>query len=350
MTEPAGRPVEAWQIPAALEGERIDRALALLTGLPRRQVSELIDAAQVVIGRRTVTSHSRRVHAGEQLGAVLPEAAADAGPVADESVEVPVVWSDDQVVVIDKPAGLVVHPGSGNRTGTLVHGLLARFPDLARLAGPAGQGISAGSGPRSGGEVSERDRPGIVHRLDKGTSGLLMVARTVEARQSLVTQLAARSVERRYAALVHGSLSSDEGVVDAPLGRSHRDPTRMAVLAAGREARTRYLVVARFDRPGPATLLECQLESGRTHQVRVHMAAIGHPVFGDDRYRTAPVPVARSPLLPGRSWLHARVLGFDHPTTGERLRFSSPLPGDLAHSIEVFHLVEGSRPPGWARG
>src|SRR5439155_23772111 len=169
--------------------------------------------------------------------------------------------------VVDKPPDLVVHPGAGNAAGTMVAGLLARFPELAG--------------------VGEADRPGVVHRLDKGTSGLLVVARTPAAYESLVGQLSSRSVERRYRTLVWGWPEPTTGLVDAPIGRSRRDPTRMAVAAGGREARTGYETERRYHEPVEAALLECRLETGRTHQIRVHLAAIGHPVVGDARYRGA---------------------------------------------------------------
>jgi 23S rRNA pseudouridine1911/1915/1917 synthase len=236
-------------------------------------------------------------------------------PGADADVAVPVVWSDDQVIVVDKPAGVVVHPGAGNPVGTLVHGLLARFPDLAERAGMP-------------------DRPGIVHRLDKGTSGLLMVARTDEARAALVAQLGRRQVGRQYITLVAGTVDADAGLVDAPLGRAPHDPTRFRVQVGGRPARTRYRVEARYVQPAPTTLVRCQLETGRTHQIRVHLASIGHPVVGDERYGRKDIDGWR-PLPPGRLFLHAAVLSFDHPVTGERLSFSSPLPGDLRRVLEA---------------
>jgi 23S rRNA pseudouridine1911/1915/1917 synthase len=214
------------------------------------------------------------------------------------------VYADDDVIVVDKPQLLVVHPGAGNATGTMVAGLLARFPELHG--------------------VGEPERPGIVHRLDKGTSGLLVVARTAAAYESLVEQLSTRTVERRYLALVWGAPSPATGVVDAPIGRSRRDPTRMAVSATGREARTRYEVQRRFVEPIDASLLECRLETGRTHQIRVHLGAIGHPVVGDPRYRGA-----RASFAVPRMFLHAHALAFDHPRTHERVSFESPLPADL---------------------
>ena len=292
-------------VPAALAGERVDRAVAILTGLARTQVAELVAAGAVRVGGAPVTSRSRRVAEGEELEVDL----ARPGParlVPDPGVVVPVVHADDDVVVVDKPAGMVVHPGAGNASGTLVHGLLALFPDLARSL------------------PGDPTRPGVVHRLDKGTSGLIVVARTEEAYSSLVHQMVARTVKRRYLALVWGARESSEGVVDAPVGRSSRDPTRMAVAAGGRPARTRYTVAGRYTTPAALTLLECSLETGRTHQVRVHLAAIGHPVVGDNRYGKG-----RPELRLGRPFLHAHSLAFDHPGTGAPTSFSSPLPPEL---------------------
>jgi 23S rRNA pseudouridine1911/1915/1917 synthase len=294
------------QIPAALAGERVDRAVALLTGLPRSEVAALVDAGAVHVGGRVVTSRSRKVSENEVLEVDVPAPApADDGPQPDPSVDFPVVHADEHVIVVDKPAGLVVHPGSGNNTGTLVHGLLARFPDLA------------GVGP-------DRNRPGIVHRLDKGTSGLLVVARSAVAYDALVAELKERKVERLYLALVWGDVSAPAGLIDAPIGRASNDPTRMAVSSKGREARTRYEVLTRYTEPAPVTLVECKLETGRTHQIRVHLAAIGHPVVGDVRYRGG-----RAALPVPRPFLHAHRLAFDHPGNGERVTFSSPLAPDL---------------------
>ena len=299
------------RIPAALDGERVDRTVALLTGRPRSEVNDLIDAGSVRVAGRAVRSHSRRMHTGERLEVDLPDAPeVVAGLVADHDVVIPLVHVDDDLIVVDKPAGLVVHPGAGRRDGTLIQGLLSRFPDL----------VAAGSSD------DDADRPGIVHRLDRGTSGLLVVARTAEARRDLSSQLAARTVERRYAAVASGSLESDEGLVDAPIGRHPSDPSRRAVRTGGREARTRYRVVARAP-TGGATLLECKLETGRTHQIRVHLEAIGHPVYGDVRYGAPPLPAGDTSGQ--RPWLHARTLAFDHPRTGERLAYTSPVPEDL---------------------
>ncbi len=298
-------------IPPALSGERVDRAVALLGGLTRAEVAELVRTGRVRLSGAPVATRSRRVTGGEDLEVDLPSPGPPAGVDPDPRIDVQVVHADDDIVVIDKPAGLVVHPGAGHRAGTLVHGLVARFPDLA----------TAGAG--------DPVRPGIVQRLDKGTSGLLVVARTPAAHRSLVAQLGGRggprSVDRRYLALVLGRVEADTGEVEAPVGRSARDPTRMAVSRRGRSARTVYRVERRYQQPLATTLVECRLETGRTHQIRVHMAAIGHPVAGDPRYGRAAAPE----LQLERPFLHAYGLAFDHPRTGERLGFTSPLPPDL---------------------
>jgi len=299
------------QVPESLAGERLDRAVALLCDVPRSEASALVASGAVQLGGAAVTTRARRVTAGQWLDVDVPEAT-EGGLAAlhpDPSVDVPVVAADEAVIVVDKPAGLVVHPGAGNPTATMVQGLLARYPNLAR--------------------VGEPHRPGVVHRLDAGTSGLLVVARTPEAYRSLVDQLAARTVERRYLALVWGVVEADSGLVDAPIGRSATDPTAMAVAAAGRSARTRYTVLERFREPA-VTLVECRLETGRTHQIRVHLAAIGHPVVGDARYRGD-----RAPLPADRPFLHAHRLGFDHPDSGRRCRYESALPPDLEDVREL---------------
>jgi len=292
-------------VPAAVEGERLDRVVALLTGLPRARAAELVAEGKVSLDGRPAGARAARVVAGATLEVDVPDDIEDDGAVGpDPSVDVPVVHEDEAVIVVDKPAGLVVHPGAGHRDGTLVGGLLARFPELAGVGDPV--------------------RPGVVHRLDRGTSGLLVVARTPAAYDDLVAQLAARTVERRYVALVLGVPEPRSGVVDAPIGRSPRDPTRMAVAATGRPARTHYRVESAFEEPVAAARLACRLETGRTHQVRVHLAAIGHPVVGDARYG------GDRPTLPApRPCLHAARLGFRHPSTGERLAFESAVPADL---------------------
>jgi len=301
-------------VPGALAGERLDRALATLLGATRARATALIAAGVVAVDGTVVTKGSTKVAAG--AGITCPDEMPPAAgrPAPDESVAVTVVHEDDAVIVVDKPAGLVVHPGAGNATATLVHGLLAGHPELA--------GVGAA------------DRPGIVHRLDKDTSGLLVVARTAGAYESLVGQLRRRIVTRRYLALVWGRLDPGRGVIDAPIGRSERTPTKMTVTARGRAARTAYEVIASSSRPADVSLVECTLDTGRTHQIRVHLAAIGHPVVGDARYggRRGPAGDLR------RFFLHAAFLAFDQPLTGERVSFTSPLPADLVAVLRRFGL------------
>ena len=298
------------EVPATLSGVRVDRGVAMVADVSRAVAAELVEAGRVLLDGAAVASGRVPLREGSVLTVRLPEAPS-ATPAAEPGVRVAVVFADDDVAVIDKPAGLVVHPGAGHAEGTLVGGLLAEFPDLAEL-------VAAG--------VCAADRPGIVHRLDKGTSGLLAVARTADAYRSLVAQLATRSMERTYLALVEGVVPDDRGEVDAPIGRSVRTPTKMAITPRGRAARTAYRVLERrgIDTGAPTTFLELALQSGRTHQVRVHMAAIGHPVIGDARYGTAD-----KRLGSGRFFLHAARLAFDHPAKGSRAEFASPLPGDL---------------------
>jgi 23S rRNA pseudouridine1911/1915/1917 synthase len=307
-------------VPATLEGERVDRAVALLTGLPRSAVTGLVGDGRVSVDGQRVEVRSRTLGAGQTLRVDIAAPVAD-GPRADAAVAFSVVYEDPDLIVVDKPAGLVVHHGAGHRGGTLVDGLLARYPELAGLA-PSGAG--------------EPDRPGIVHRLDKGTSGLLVVARSPAAFHSLSAQLRSHTAGRHYLALVAGTVEDDAGMVDAPIGRSPRQPTRMAVTRGGRPARTAYTVVRRYAQPLEATLVEATLETGRTHQVRVHLAAIGHPVMGDDRYwGTRPRPTGSGELpARGRLFLHACRLSLDHPVSGERRSWESPLPPDLAAVLE----------------
>jgi len=296
-------------VPSALAGERIDRVVAIMTGLTRAEVASLIDGGVVLVDGKASTKPSKRVVEGNVVEVDVPERTPPEPLAGDPTIPVDVVHADDAVIVVDKQPHLVVHPGAGNRQGTLVNALLARFPDLAELAHADG---------------IDPDRPGIVHRLDAGTSGLLVVARTADAHASLVAQLSARTVGRRYRVVTLGHVEPASGVVDAPIGRSPSDPTRMAVVNGGREARTRYDVVATFTDPIPTCELVCSLETGRTHQIRVHFAAIGHPVAGDERYGGD-----RPALALGRPFLHAEELAFDHPVTGERVRFTSALPADL---------------------
>lgn len=293
------------EIPAALSGERLDRIVSLITDCSRSDAAVLVAAGGASIDGEVHVVGKVRVREGQVVTvdpALLP---VTAPPAADPSVVFTIVHADEHLIVIDKPAGLVVHPGAGHLDGTLVNGLLAHFPEIA--------------------SVGEAHRPGIVHRLDVGTSGLLAVARTQRAYHSLVDALAARDVGRVYRALVWGHLANPVGVVDAPIGRDHRDAMRMAVVVDGKAARTRYRVLREYRTPTEASALECRLETGRTHQIRVHLAAIGHPVVGDGAYGGV-----RTGITPPRPFLHAAALELVHPVSGEALEFSSPLPDDLA--------------------
>ncbi len=294
-------------VPVALDGERLDRVVALLADVSRSRAGMAIDAGVVRVNGTPVALRSRKVRTGEELVVEGLERESTDAPDGDGSVALSVLHEDAEIVVVDKPAGLVVHPGAGNQDGTLVNGLLARYPEMA--------GVGSGA------------RPGIVHRLDLGTSGVLVVARTQRAHESLVAQLAERTVGRRYLALVWGRPQAPTGVVDAPIGRSTRDRTRLAVVGSGRPARTHYELEETRDEP-VTSLLQCQLETGRTHQIRVHLSAIGHPLVGDKIYGGDREGLPDGLAL-DRPFLHAFHLSFEHPSSRARLAFEAPLPVDL---------------------
>jgi 23S rRNA pseudouridine1911/1915/1917 synthase len=300
-------------VPEELAGERVDRAVALLTGWSRADVQTLLAAGDVLVGGEPA-GKSRRLETGDVID--LLRAPAPDEPPGPEPVEIVVRYADDDVIVVAKPAGLVVHPGAGHEHGTLVSGLLEQFPELVG--------------------VGDRFRPGIVHRLDRETSGLLVVARSERAYDALVEQLSNRTVDRCYDALVWGVPAARRGIVDAPIGRSQSRRTRMAVRSEGRPARTAYEVMETWSAPLVARV-ECRLETGRTHQIRVHLAAIGHPVVGDPAYRGV-----RDSVPLRRPFLHARALGFDHPATGERVQFEEPLPADLTAVIAALGVPDPS--------
>jgi 23S rRNA pseudouridine1911/1915/1917 synthase len=301
--------VERLAVEPAAVGRRLDQWLADRLGdLSRSRLRSLIDEGRVSVDGRAARP-SARLRAGQRVVVRVPPPPPER--LAAEPIPLRVVYEDADVLVVDKPAGLVVHPGAGRRTGTLAAALLAHAPEVAGVGGPG--------------------RPGIVHRLDKGTSGLLVVAKTPRAYGDLTAQLAARRVTRRYLALVHGEVAPEEGVVDAPIGRHPRERTRMAVLPAGRGKRavTRFRVLERLR---GFTYLEARLDTGRTHQIRVHLGALGHPLVGDPTYRPRRAPRVEDPRLQalveelGGPALHAAVLGFRHPVTGAALEFVSPLP------------------------
>ena len=296
-------------ITSVLSGQRLDKALTMLAAeqpelaLSRVRLQALLAEEQVTLMGKTIDDASRKVKEGEVYEVTLPPPEA-AQPKA-QKIKLNVVYEDKDLLVIDKPAGLVVHPAPGNRDMTMVNALLAHCgKTLSGIGGVA--------------------RPGIVHRLDKDTSGLIVVAKNDLAHQNLSAQFADRSLSRTYHALVHGSPVLRMGVIDAPIGRHTRDRKKMAVVAKGKHARTRYQVLEVFEN---AALVECQLETGRTHQIRVHLTHIKHPLIGDPTYGRGRAQ-KKAYEFP-RQALHAAAIKFIHPRTGKSMSFTSPLPKDM---------------------
>ena len=285
------------------EGVRLDRTLASLTGLSRAQTRRLIEDGEVVVDGQ-LASKTTTAHAGDIIEYPPP---APAEVFVPEPVPFAVALQLDEVLVIEKPAGVVVHPGAGNKRGTLAHGLAHRFPELA--------------------ELGQDYRWGLVHRLDRDTSGLLLVARTAKMHEHLQRELEKRSVGRTYRALAAGRLAAATGTIEAPIGRDPIRPTRMAIVHEGRPARTHYRRLAEWDE---VSLVEVSLETGRTHQIRVHFASIGHPLVGDATYADTPIVEGN----PGRVWLHAIRLRFSLPD-GEEHTVESPLPDDLQEALKM---------------
>ena len=286
---------------------RLDLLVAARAGISRTAAATLIANGNVTVaGRREKASY--RPEGGESVKVVIP--ASPKRELLGEQIPLKIVFEDESLLVVDKPAGMVVHPAPGNWTGTLVNALVGRSGDLPR---------------------SDDDRAGIVHRLDKETSGLLIVAKTERAHRLLSAAIAARKVSRRYAVMVWGHLRSDTLTIDKPVARDPRDRKRMAIVNTGRDARTDLVRLARFD---SGDFLRAQLHTGRTHQIRVHLASIGHPVVGDDTYgggggrKVAGLP-------PKRHFLHAAWLQFTHPVTGKAMDLRSPLPSELEASLRT---------------
>ncbi len=307
MTEPLPPGRHAFDIAADDASGRLDLLVARHTGLSRTQAATLIATSRVRVDG-AVQRASFRPEAGARVEVDIPEP--QGREVTPEQIPLRIVFEDEELVVVDKPAGMVVHPAPGNWTGTLVNALMGR-----------GQGLAAGGGP---------ERAGLVHRLDKETSGLLVVAKTDRAHRVLSAAIAARRISRRYACLCWGHLDGDRLSVDKPLGRDPNDRTRMAVRAeGGRTARTDFVRLARFQ---SVDLLRAHLHTGRTHQIRVHLASAGHPVVGDDTYGGGGGRKLMS-LPPKRHFLHAAWLVFNHPVSGQQLDLRSPLPEELRRSL-----------------
>jgi 23S rRNA pseudouridine1911/1915/1917 synthase len=294
--------------PADSVGRRLDEVLAGLAGVSRAVVARWVEDGRVLVdGRSRPKSH--RLHGGEALTWDPPPAAPAGPPTPEAGLDLMVRYEDDQLLVVAKPAGLVVHPAPGHPAGTLVNALLGRAGSLSAAGGA--------------------DRPGIVHRLDRDTSGLLVVAKDDATHLALVRELAAHRIERGYLALAQGHLAAEAGTVDAPIGRHPRDRKRMAVVAGGRRAVTHWRVRERLP---AADLVEVRLETGRTHQIRVHLAHLRHPVAGDLTYGADPRLAARLGL--DRPFLHAWRLALDHPADGRRIELVEPLPDDLEAALE----------------
>ncbi len=295
---------------------RLDKFLAdRVPDLSRSALQKLIGSGQVTVDGE-VAKPSHKVRQGEEIVLLLP--AEESAELLPEAIPLDIVYEDQALLVVNKPAGMVVHPAPGHPGGTLVNAVLAHCPELA---------------------ASDDDRPGIVHRLDRDTSGLILVAKSERSRRALQRQFKERQVHKAYLALLDGHLQPAWGRVEAPVGRDPHHRQRMTVLAGGREAATEYHVLEQFahrvgQAAGDYTLIEAQPITGRTHQIRVHFASVGHPVVGDEVYgrrkTTLPVP---------RQFLHARRLGFKHPSTGHRLDLEAPLPEELGAVMELLRAT-----------
>ncbi|MBF1697514.1 MAG: RluA family pseudouridine synthase [Streptococcus cristatus] len=289
------------RIEASVAGQRLDKAVAELTDLSRSLANEQIKDGQILVnGQAKKAKYS--VKEGDVISYELPEP--EVVEYVPEDIPLEIVYQDEDVAVVNKPQGMVVHPSAGHTSGTLVNALMYHIKDLSGINGVL--------------------RPGIVHRIDKDTSGLLMIAKNDQAHVSLADELKDKKSLRKYWAIVHGNLPNDRGVIEAPIGRSEKDRKKQAVTVKGKPALTRFQVLERF---GDYSLVELQLETGRTHQIRVHMAYIGHPVAGDEVYGP------RKTLKGHGQFLHARTLGFTHPRTGEVLEFTAEAPAIFQETL-----------------
>lgn len=290
------------KIDVAAVGLRLDKAVADLTELSRSLANEQIKNGQILVNGQAKKA-KYAVKEGDLISYEVPEL--EEVEYVAEDLPLELVYQDEDVAVVNKPQGMVVHPSAGHTSGTMVNALMYHIKDLSGINGVL--------------------RPGIVHRIDKDTSGLLMIAKNDQAHLALADELKDKKSLRKYWAIVHGNLPNDRGVIEAPIGRSEKDRKKQAVTAKGKPALTRFQVLERF---GDYTLVELQLETGRTHQIRVHMAYIGHPVAGDEVYGP------RKTLKGHGQFLHARTLGFTHPRTGEVLEFTAEAPALFQETLE----------------
>jgi 23S rRNA pseudouridine1911/1915/1917 synthase len=307
---PSENPSLHLSVAAGNEGERLDAFLAeRIEGWSRARLQRLIEEADVLVNGRPVKS-SYKLHLNDEIEVELTPPPSTS--FAPENIPLDIVYEDDELIVVNKPAGIVVHPAAGVMSGTLANALAFHFQQLSTTGGVA--------------------RPGIVHRLDKGTSGLMVVAKTESAHEHIADQFRDREIFKSYMALVHGTVEKRTGQIDQPIARDRGNRTRMAVVRGGRPALSIYRVRKRFER---FTLLNVELKTGRTHQIRVHLAWLKHPVVGDEAYgtgrdKTIPDHKIRAEVAKlGRQFLHAEQLGFRHPKTGEEMRFTAPLPAEL---------------------
>ncbi len=295
-----------FQITEEMEDERIDKCMSMLIdSLSRSYIQKLIKEEAVFVNNKPVKG-SYKVKTDDEVVFCLPEAVEP--DIAPENIPLAILYEDNDVIVINKPKGMVVHPAAGHYSGTLVNALMYHCGDS--LSG-----------------INGCMRPGIVHRIDRDTTGSLIVCKNDKAHNCIAEQLKEHSINRRYWAICHGVLKEEDGIINKPIGRHPVDRKKMAVNEKGKHAVTHYKVLKRFDK---FTLIECVLETGRTHQIRVHMASIGHPILGDEVYCTQKSPYK----LQGQT-LHAKILGFKHPSTGEYVEADAPLPEYFTHLLEI---------------